>query len=220
MAGDWRTASREPVGIAPDPKAFRDAVVQVYAARVWGWRGYFAVHTWIAVKPTDAAAYTVYEVIGWRVFRGQSALVVHGRPPDARWFGAEPEVLFDRRGAGVDELIMRIDAAVRSYPFAETYRAWPGPNSNTFTAHVIRQVPELACDLPPTAIGKDYLAEGILAPAPSGTGVQVSLFGLAGFLVGRREGLAINLLGLVFGIDPGDKVLKLPGVGRLAMAER
>ena len=30
---DWRNASREPVGLAPDPAAAPEAVVQVYAAR-------------------------------------------------------------------------------------------------------------------------------------------------------------------------------------------
>jgi hypothetical protein len=33
---------------------------------------------------------------------------------------------------------------------------WPGPNSNTFTAAVLRAVPELAILLPPNAIGKDF----------------------------------------------------------------
>src|SRR4029079_5561328 len=64
---DWRTASRESVGLAPAPAATPEAVVQVYAARAWAWRGYFGVHTWIAVKAAGAKAYTVYEVIGWRL---------------------------------------------------------------------------------------------------------------------------------------------------------
>jgi hypothetical protein len=220
MADDWRTASREPTGIAPDPAKTREAVVQVYAARTWGWRGSFAVHTWIAVKPTDAPAFTVYEVIGWRAYHGLSALAVHHRPPDGRWFGAEPEILFDLRGPDVDAVIERIDAAARSYPFADSYRVWPGPNSNTFTAHVIREVPELTVDLPPTAIGKDYLTDGIVARTPSGTGVQMSVFGLVGLIVGAREGLEINVLGLVFGIDPDDLAIKLPMVGRVGFAGR
>jgi hypothetical protein len=220
MAGDWRTASREPTGIAPDPSLVREAVVQVYAARAWGWRGRFAVHSWIAVKPTDAPAFTVYEVIGWRAYHGQSALAVHTRPADGRWFGAEPELLFDLRGPEVDEVIQRIDRAARSYPHANSYRAWPGPNSNTFTAHVVRDVPELTVDLPPTAIGKDYLTGGLVAPTPSGSGYQISLFGLIGFLVGLKEGLEVNLLGLVFGVDPDDLALKLPMVGRVTWVRK
>src|SRR3979490_1470788 len=52
-------------GAAPDPREAPEAVVQVYGARAMGVKGWFAVHTWVAVKPTDATAYTVYEVIGW-----------------------------------------------------------------------------------------------------------------------------------------------------------
>ena len=217
MDNDWRTASRKPAGIAPDPAATPEAVVQVYTARAWGWRGNFGVHSWIAVKPADAPAFEVYEVIGWRAYRGMSALSISNRPPDGRWFGAVPAVIAEMRGDGVDDVIRRIDAAARAYPYANEYRLWPGPNSNTFTAYVARAVPELRLDLPPTAIGKDYLPNGSLfASAPSGTGFQVSLFGLLGVLVGSEEGIEVNLLGLTFGLDPMDLAVKLPIVGRLS----
>ena len=81
---DWRTASHEPVGLAPDPLATTEPVVQVYAARTWGWRGTFGVHTWVAVKPANAKTYTVYEVIGWRMRWSESALAISERAPDAR----------------------------------------------------------------------------------------------------------------------------------------
>ncbi len=216
VMADWRTASREPTGIAPDPAVTKEAVVQVYAARAFSWRGIFGVHTWIAAKPTAADAFTVYEIIGWRARHGGSALVITEKEPDQRWFGAEPEIIADKRGAGVDDMIKRIDAAARAYPHARTYTVWPGPNSNTFTAHVARAVPELNLDLPPTAIGKDYLPEGgFAAKTPSGTGYQVSLFGLLGVMAGVEEGVEVNILGLTFGIDPKDLAIKLPLAGRL-----
>ena len=117
-AVDWRSASQEPVGLAPDPASATEAIVQVYAARTVGWRGVFGVHTWFAVKPAAAKAYTVYEIIGWRLRWSESALAVRARQPDARWFGAEPELVAEKRGAGVDELIARIDKAARAYPWA------------------------------------------------------------------------------------------------------
>ena len=212
---DWRNASREPVGLAPDPAATPEAVVQVYAARTWGWRGYFGVHTWIAVKPARAKAYTVYEVIGWRLRWEDSVLAIHHRIPDERWFGSVPALLADKRGADADALIGRIDQAARAYPYGATYRMWPGPNSNTFTAWVGRAVPELGMDMPPTAIGKDYLGERLVAPAPSGSGVQFSLFGLLGVTAGRIEGFELNVLGLTFGLDPFSPAIKLPLFGRL-----
>jgi hypothetical protein len=216
-AKDWRTATREPVGLAPDPASTPDAVVQIYAARAVSWRGYFGVHTWIAAKRSLADNFTVYEVIGYRLRRTGTAVVVHDRAPDGHWYGNRPELLRDVRGPGVDQVIDRIEAAVQQYPYPAEYRVWPGPNSNTFTAFVMREVPELRVDLPPTAIGKDYLGLKSVGMTPSGTGGQVSLFGVAGVLVGAQEGVELNLLGLTFGVDPGSLALKLPLIGRLGL---
>ena len=218
---DWRTASRESSGIGPDPMVERNAIVQVYGARAYNWRGYFGIHTWIATKPTNADHFTVYEVIGWRVRRGGGdALSISTRPADARWFGAEPEILTDLRGAGVDAVIQKIDAIARAYPHRGTYTVWPGPNSNTFTAFVARNVPELKLDLPPTAIGKDYLSGNLAARTPSGTGWQVSLGGLLGVMVAADEGFEMNLLGLTFGLDVQSPALKLPLAGRIDLLPR
>src|SRR5258708_5341819 len=217
-AQDWRSASREPVGLAPDPASARDAIIQVYAARVIGWRGVFGVHTWIAVKPAVAGEYTVYEVIGWRLRSQDTALVVRHRAPDMRWFGSAPELVAEKRGAGVEELIERLDKAAHSYPWAGEYTMWPGPNSNTFTAWVLRAVPELEADLPPTAIGKDYSALKLVGSAPSARRFHFSFFGLAGLTASAVEGFEVNLLGLSFGINPFDPSLKLPLVGRVGPA--
>src|SRR4051812_48730500 len=192
-AQGWRAASREPVGIAPDPQTTREAVIQVYGARTWGWKGLFGVHTWVAVKPSDAPQWTVYEVIGWRLRYSDTALVISHRDPDARWFGSEPELYAEKRGAGVDELIARIDKAAHDYPYAADYGLWPGPNSNTFTAWLTRAVPELGVDLPATAIGKDFLGDRILAAPPSGHGVQLSLAGLLGLTASSVEGIELNV---------------------------
>src|SRR5215470_10058429 len=214
--GGWREARRDSSAQAPDPATTPEPVVQVYAARAVSWRGVFAVHTWIALKPRAAASYTRYEVIGWGVDGGAPAIRVNRMGPDNYWFGARPECLVDRRGDGVDVLIEKIEAAVRTYPYRASYRTWPGPNSNTFTAYVARAVPELGLELPSTAIGKDYLANGALAArSPSGSGVQVSLLGVAGVLAAVDEGIEVNLLGLTFGLTVKRPGLKLPIVGRL-----
>jgi hypothetical protein len=191
-------------------------VIQVYAARAFNWRGMFAVHTWIATKQENANEYTVHQVVGWRQYRGLPVLVSGEDIPDRSWFGSPPEIIADIRGEKADTLIPRIQQAVASYPHAERYTTWPGPNSNTFVAHVAREVPELRIELPTTAIGKDYLSNGgVAARAPSGTGYQISLFGLLGITAAAREGLELNLLGLAFGIDPEDLAIKLPGVGNV-----
>jgi hypothetical protein len=215
----WYAARRDPTGLAPDPATTPEAVVQVYAARAVAWRGAFAVHTWIAVKPPGADRFHRYEVMGFGVANGAPAVRIDRMGPDNHWFGAKPELLLDRRGPEVEPMIEKIRAAVASYPYPHEYRVWPGPNSNTFTAHVARAVPELGLELPSIAIGKDFLPGGaVFGAAPSGTGYQLSLFGLAGLLVATREGIELNLLGLAIGIDLRSPALKLPGIGRLGVS--
>lgn len=160
--GDWRTASRESAGLAPPPEQTRDAVVHVYGADAWGWRGYFAIHTWIAAKRSDEDFYTVYDVIGWRGFGGRTVMGIRRDIPDRHWYGAKPQLLAAHRGPQVDELIDAIHAAAQNYPWKDTYKAYPGPNSNTFTAWIGKQVPQLQLDLPFSAIGSGFVdqAEG------------------------------------------------------------
>ena len=220
VGSDWRTASREPVGIAPDPATTQEAVIQVYGARTYGWRGALAVHTWISAKRENARHFVTYEVIGWYHWNGRPAVVSRTSAPDKRWFGSEPEVYADLRGPEVEAMIDRLEEAVASYPYANEYRTWPGPNSNTFTAMMGRALPELQLDLPPTAIGKDFIAnDEFIASSPSGTGYQLSLFGVLGVMLATEEGLEVNVLGLSLGVDPLDFALKLPGVGRLEPAK-
>ena len=212
----WSEARWDSAGLAPDPSSTPEPVLQVYAARTFGWKGIFAVHTWLAFKPQDATAYERYEVVGWRVWRGGQAVRRGGHAPDGRWAGHRPELLLDVRGAEAGPLIQQVRAAIEAYPYPDRYRTWPGPNSNTFVAAIARAVPDLGLELPPTAIGKDFLPGlGLVAPAPSGTGFQVSLFGLAGFTLALKEGVELNLLGCTLGLDVEDLALKLPGFGRI-----
>ena len=214
--GSWRFAARHSAGIAPDPVRFADAaIVQVYAAATYGWRGYFAVHPWLIYKRTGETAYTRYDVIGWG--RGSVVRRNHAHP-DGLWFGATPQVLVDHRGEGVDAMIDGIEAAVASYPHADEYRSYPGPNSNTFLAHIGREVPALRLDLPANAIGKDCRPlNRPLGVSPSGPGLQLSLLGLLGVSVGVEEGIEVNLLGLNFGLDLNSPGLRLPAIGRIGL---
>lgn len=156
-SGDWRSASRESAGIAPDPDNHQQAIVQVYGADAWGWRGWFAIHTWISAKRSGQSHYTVYDVIGWRKYRGQSVMAAKQDTPDRHWFGSRPELLIEHRGDGVDHLIDEIEQAVADYPWKDEYHAFPGPNSNTFVAWVGKQVPKLNLKLPFSAIGSGYV---------------------------------------------------------------
>lgn len=201
---------------APKAETHGGGVIQVYAARTWGAKQAVSVHTWISVKRSNEQKYTSYEVIGWKLRRNKTALVVRNSLPDRDWWGHQPELLLDYRESDVDTLIDKIKIAVDNYPYKDEYQAYPGPNSNTFTASIARQVPELGLDLPSTAIGKDYKSfSDSIGVSPSGTGIQASLFGLLGLTVGYEEGIEINIFGLNFELDVFDLAVELPGVGRI-----
>jgi hypothetical protein len=216
QAADWRTASSNPVGWAPAPDKYEPAVVQAYGARAWGWRGNFADHCWIAVKPAGASQYRRYEVVGFNIERTHAAIrVTDTATPDQEWYGSAPKLLQDLRGADAEKVITALPAAVESYPYPDRYTAWPGPNSNTFIAHLARAIPDLHLALPGNAIGKDYTGWHVVAAAPSGTGYQISLGGLFGVLLAGKEGFEINVLGLVIGANPLKAALTIPGTGRV-----
>ena len=154
----WERASRESAKLAPLPKKSKEAIVQVYAAPLWGLRGWVADHTWISTKPKNASSYTVYEVIGWRIAKGyDSVLRMEQDIPDRLWYGKRPRVLIDLRGEKAEQMIDKIHTAASQYPYKNEYSMVFGPNSNTFTAWVSCQVPELNLKLSHRAIGKNYL---------------------------------------------------------------
>nr|QJR98179.1 hypothetical protein PlAlph_1830 [uncultured Alphaproteobacteria bacterium] len=213
---DWRTANRESAGIAPLPQEENEAVVQVYTARVYNWRGYFAVHPWISVKKKGDDHYTVYQVTAWNLYSDGTTVFAKEDLPDRYWYGRKPHLLQSLIGEKAEKAIPKIEEAVKNYPYGKTYELWPGPNSNSFVAHIIRNVPELTVELPPIAIGKDFIGHNsFIAPTASGTGYQFSLLGLLSFSAGLKDGIEIGILGLNFGIDWYPPALKLPIIGRI-----
>jgi hypothetical protein len=122
----------------------------------------------------------------------------------AEWHGAEARAL------------AQVLARSPDYPDRGRYLAWPGPNSNTYIAWVLRQA-GVAADLEPRAIGKDYLGPAGVAITTTGTGVQAesSLFGLKG---GLRDGVELHFLYFTFGLDALRPAVKTP-FGRLGMPQ-
>src|SRR5437764_10814514 len=196
---DWSST-----GMLPPATADRDARLLVFTGRTGRWKGIFAVHSWIVFKGENAARWTRYDVVGW----GQPVRT-NGWVPDGRWFGDTPRVLVDVRGAEAAALIAKVKAAIASYSYSHAgdYRIWPGPNSNTFVATVLRAVPELAVILPANAVGKDFRPYPYVGLSDSRTGVEASLWGLLGVKIGWVEGIEFNFLGLVAGLD-----IRHPGV--------
>jgi hypothetical protein len=216
--GNWQTADRSSTGLLPSPASHPDAMIRVFAARTVRWRGIFAVHTWIVVKERGATQYSRYDYTAWG-----EPIRSNGLAPDGRWFGPVPETVAAVDGAVAEALIPRILHVIENYKFRAygDYSPWPGPNSNTFVRATLDAVPELRGVLPPTAIGKDYPYTGRwFGPTASGTGLFATLDGYLGLKIGWVEGFEINFFGAVLGVDIRRPALKLPGIGRLGVADQ
>ena len=156
-----------------DLPATGEAVVQVWAARTTGLRGLLAVHCWLLLKPGGHAPFERWDVVGRRARTGRIGLQRNVRPPREGWGRREPSLVLDLRGQAAAAALPAVAAAIASYPDRNRYRAWPGPNCNSFVAHLARSVPAMRMALPPLAIGKDWpTGGGCFARAPSGTGWQ------------------------------------------------
>jgi hypothetical protein len=208
----WRDADWSSTGSLPPATAYKPARVLVMSGQTGGWKGAVAVHSWVVLKRENARTWTRYDVVGWG-----SPVRTNGWAPDGRWYGNMPTVLADISGPEAAALIPRIEQAVRGYAFANSgdYRIWPGPNSNTFVATVLRAAPELGVTMPPNAIGRDYRPYPYVGWTDSGTGVEASLWGVLGIKLGWVEGIELNVIGLVAGLDIRHPALKLPGFGRI-----
>jgi hypothetical protein len=213
----WRSADWSSTGTLPSAASESEAMVAVYAARSGRWKGVVAVHHWIVVKPANSGSYVRYDVVGW----GNPVRRNH-RAPDARWYGNDPRVIHEVRGSRAEALIGSIESAIADYPWSGggTYRVWPGPNSNSFVAYVLRNVSGFGAEMDPTGVGKDYMGPGVrLGPTPSGTGWQVSAWGVLGAAIARAEGFELHVLGATIGIDPQDLAIKLPGLGAIGLRQ-
>ena len=208
------------VGLAPGPEDNRESIVQVYAARSYEpLSRLVSVHTWIAYRQEGQSKYTLYEAHRFTPYvTGKALRTCQKYYPIGNGTGQSPR--FCSNSAATRRSRRSRESRMPSSLYRDGYRLWPGPNSNTLVAELVRAVDELQVDLPPTAIGKDFLPNWrIVAPAPSGTGWQVSLGGVLGVLVALEEGIEINLLGAVFGVDLNPPAFKLPIVGRLGFPQ-
>jgi hypothetical protein len=212
--GSWRDADWSSIGRLPPAASDPAARVLVMSGRTGGWKGVVSVHSWIVLKSANARSYRRYDVVGWG-----NPVRTNGWAPDGRWYGNQPQMVLDVRGSEAEALIPKVEAAVKSYQYANAgdYRIWPGPNSNTFVASVLRAIPEAGAELPANAVGRDFRRGPYVGLTGSRTGVEASLWGMLGLKVGWVEGIEVNFLGLVAGVDLREPGIKLPGFGRIGL---
>jgi len=210
----WRDADWSSAGLLPRTPQDRRARLRVFTGTAGAWKGVFAVHSWIVLKRAGETRWTRYDVVGWG-----TPVRTNNWPVDGRWYGNAPTIIADVAGDEAERLIPRVEETVAAYSYgrAGDYRVWPGPNSNSFVAAVLRAVPELGLALPPNAIGRDYRPGFYAGLTDSRTGIELNAGGLVSVKAGWVEGLEVNLLGLVAGLDLRHPGVKLPGYGRLGI---
>lgn len=210
----WRDANWSSTGMLPRAADFKPARVIIFTGTAGAWKGVFSVHSWIVLKRANDAQWRRYDVVGWG-----EPVRVNNWPVDGLWYGNRPVILADISGPEAERLLPHIEQAVKSYGYAQAgdYRIWPGPNSNSFVAAVLRAVPELGVALPPNAVGRDFRSGFYAGRTDSGTGIELNVSGIIGIKAGWVEGVEVNLLGLVAGLDLRHPALKLPGFGRIGV---
>jgi hypothetical protein len=228
FAYDAERADMSSCGLLPDPASYHAARVVIFSAPMSGRRGQFLTHNWVVFKRENADFWSRYEVLGFASrdaggMRNGAWLgnqpTLNRYAPDGLWFGRPPTILADAEGATAVAIIDKIENVIHEYEATSGhYRFWPGPNSNTFVAAVLRAAPELEASLPPTAIGKDFRPGIFLGLTDSRTGVEADVFGVLGFKIGWIEGVELNFLSFVAGLDIRHPALKLPGFGRIDFA--
>jgi hypothetical protein len=211
----WRQADWSSAHILPTPQEGSDAALYILSARTGGMKGALSEHSWIVVKERDAPAYERWDKVGWG-----TPIRHNHRPADGLWYSNVPKIVVGVTGDEAERLIPRVRAAIAAYPFATNggYTMFPGPNSNSFVAHVMRTVPGIDASLPVAAIGRDYPSDGRLVALDAARGeLRLSLWGYAGLVLGWRSGIEVNLLGLVAGIDPRHLAIKIPAFGTYSL---
>jgi hypothetical protein len=102
------------------------------------WIGAFAWHYWFVV--TDATGCHRWEV--WQTKNAGGTCIGHVhcdlKPPEDG-VGGGPSRLATQWDGEAARRILEVLKNVKTYPYCERYRYWPGPNSNTFVAWVLRQ---------------------------------------------------------------------------------
>ena len=135
--------------------------VELRAARIPGLPGVFADHYWLLViRAGDGGKRQTCD--RWEIWQ-------HARQNDCCWGHLHRNLLAPCQGVGNGPsrsiqqwvgddalaIAQRIESSPDNYPFIETYRYWPGPNSNTYAQWIVQKIMKLG----PRAVGKNFLSQ-------------------------------------------------------------
>jgi hypothetical protein len=119
--------------------------------------GAFAFHYWFTVVHPDSGKCDRWEVWQRKNAGGISIGHVHCnlKSPDDGVGGGPAQLAVEWNGDIAAKIVSILQNVPQEYPYRDRYLPWPGPNSNTFVAWVLRKA-GIEFILPWQAIGKDY----------------------------------------------------------------
>lgn len=211
MGGTGCAIYRRPLELPPRDKPF----VAVLSGEMPEPITQVARHAWIVANKADGSDLRRYELIGDAYAAGTSDPFYWIGPGDVALHGViegeKAEI------AGVIECLERETPLYNEEHPA--YLPMPGPNSNTYVDQMLRRC-DIPCELPATAIGKDYRGVIGASVTSGGTGVQLETW-VGGVKIGVKEGVELHILGLSIGVDVWPPALIVPvNPGRIGFDDR
>jgi hypothetical protein len=187
----------------------REPVVQLVRARLPMPLKVIAVHYWFNAYDAHARRWERWELWQEQGVGPSSWGHVH-RDLMGPWDdvgGGEPLLEAEWVGDEASRLVATLHRP-EDYPDRATYRAWPGPNSNTYVAWVLRES-GVSADLDALGIGKDWRGWVGGGATTTGTGLHFET-PLVGLKIGLVEGVEVHVLALTFGFALLRPTLKTP----------
>ena len=138
--------------------------VELRAAKIPSFPGIIADHYWLLVFRA-AEGKMLQKCDRWEVWQ-------QANQNESCWGHLHKNLLAPYQGVGngsseliqqwIDEealpIIEKIESSPQTYPFLNTYRYWPGPNSNTFAQWIVQDKAKLGI----RALGKNFPIPGCI----------------------------------------------------------
>jgi hypothetical protein len=200
-----------------------DWIVLVKSCRIpeeFDWYARFAHHQWIDARDKDTGRWRRIEVRAPGMPGNAREIDAVAARSELRW-NRTVATQAELRGEEARRVLRELEAAVdrRGPRYADEYRAWPGPNSNTFIRELCDDIDGLGAVLDHNAVGKDHDGFASAGLATSETGVRGDL-GPLGLTLAAQEGVKLRLLGLELGVQTWPPALHLPALPPLPWPAR
>lgn len=165
----------------------------------------FARHTWVDYREDADSPWRRIEIVNKNSGLIHEEIGQEEFELKKRW-GERVVVLGQSDGRKNPEYVREIAKFAAGYD-ESVYRAFPGPNSNTFAEELLRNVDGVSAVLDHNAVGKE--SGWHIGRSAGGTGgeLQTPVLGLT---LGVREGIELSFLGFSGGVSIFPPAIKLP----------